>query len=92
MGAAMIGGAAYVGHKAGQAQVENQMQEEQQNAQIQQLQAQQAHAASAAAAPAPAAPTADDMATKLTQLQTLKDQGVLSEQEFEAAKAKDISG
>lgn len=40
------------------------------------------------AAPAPAAPAGDDMVTQLQQLATLKAQGVLSEAEFEAAKAK----
>jgi hypothetical protein len=42
-------------------------------------------------APAPAAPASDDMDAKISQLKqlaTLKDQGVLSEAEFEAEKAK----
>ena len=93
MGAAMIGGTAYVAHKAGQASAEAQMQEQDQNAQIAQLQAQQAAAAAPppVAAPPPAAPSTD-MVTRLQELQTLKDQGALTDAEFEAAKAKVISG
>jgi hypothetical protein len=45
--------------------------------------------AQAAAAPAPAAPAAgDDMMAKLQQLATLHAQGILSDEEFAAAKAK----
>ncbi|KRB36871.1 SHOCT domain-containing protein [Microbacterium sp. Root180] len=45
--------------------------------------------AQAAAAPAPAAPAAgDDMMAKLQQLATLHTQGILSDEEFSAAKAK----
>jgi hypothetical protein len=44
------------------------------------------------AAPAPAAPPEDDMVTKLTQLAQLRDQGILTDDEFAAAKAKLISG
>ena len=45
-----------------------------------------------AAAPAPAEPVAEgeDWSEKLQQLNTLKNQGVLSEEEFTAAKAKII--
>jgi Short C-terminal domain len=43
----------------------------------------------AEAAPAPAAaPAEDDLSTKLTQLADLHTQGVLSDEEFAAAKAK----
>jgi hypothetical protein len=41
---------------------------------------------------APAAPPEDDMVTKLTQLAQLRDQGILTDDEFAAAKAKLISG
>ncbi|MGN8552873.1 UNVERIFIED_CONTAM: SHOCT domain-containing protein [Microbacterium sp. SLM126] len=45
--------------------------------------------AQAAAAPAPAAPAAgDDMMAKLQQLASLHTQGILSDEEFSAAKAK----
>jgi len=56
-------------------------------------QAQQQAAAAAAAAPpppppAPAAAGGDDLVSKLNELGQLKAQGILSEAEFEAAKAK----
>jgi hypothetical protein len=64
---------------------------EQQQAQYDQMQAQQA-AAEPAPAPAPApaaAPSAgDDMMAQLTQLSQLHNAGVLSDDEFAAAKAK----
>jgi len=66
------------------------------HSQQKQAQAAQAQAAQAqaAAAPAPAAAPVqegDDWAEKLQQLNTLKNQGVLSEEEFTAAKAKIIA-
>ena len=52
----------------------------------------QAAQAQAAPAPAAAAPSAgDDMMAKLTQLATLHSQGILSDEEFAAAKAKLLS-
>jgi hypothetical protein len=45
-----------------------------------------------AAAPAPAPAGGDDLASQLQNLADLKAQGVLSEDEFAAAKAKLISG
>jgi Short C-terminal domain len=91
--AAMIGGTAYVANKAGQHSAEAQMQEQDQSARIAQLEAQQAAAAPPPPPPAapPAAPSTD-MVTRLQELQTLKTQGVLTDAEFEAAKAKVISG
>ncbi|MCH6230385.1 SHOCT domain-containing protein [Microbacterium sp. CFH 31415] len=51
-----------------------------------------ANAQAAAPAAAPAAPAAgDDMMAKLTQLATLHSQGILSDEEFAAAKAKLLS-
>jgi transcription initiation factor TFIID subunit TAF12 len=48
--------------------------------------------AAQAPAPAAAAPSAgDDMMTQLTQLATLHTQGILSDEEFAAAKAKLLS-
>jgi hypothetical protein len=67
-------------------------------AQLDAMQAQQAQAAIApAAAPAPApaaAPAAGgvDIAGQLQQLASLKAQGILSDAEFEAAKAKLLGG
>jgi len=50
-------------------------------------------AAPAAAAPeAPAAPAGDDLVAQLEKLAGLKASGVLSEEEFAAAKAKLIAG
>lgn len=54
--------------------------------------AQAAQAAQAApVAAAPAAPAEDDMMAKLTQLAQLHSQGILSDDEFAAAKAKLLS-
>ncbi len=51
-----------------------------------------ANAQAAAPPPAPAAPAAgDDMMAKLQQLATLHSQGILSDEEFAAAKAKLLS-
>jgi membrane protease subunit (stomatin/prohibitin family) len=54
----------------------------------QEAQAQQAAAAPPAAAAEPAAPDSDELINKLKELATLKDQGVLTEEEFSAQKAK----
>jgi glutamate synthase domain-containing protein 3 len=93
LGAAMIGGTAYV---AGKHNVEAQQREADEQARIADLEAQvQAQQAPAAAAPAPApaaAPAGDDIASKLTQLKGLMDQGVLSPDEFAAAKSKLLAG
>ncbi|WP_226532715.1 SHOCT domain-containing protein [Microbacterium paraoxydans] len=48
-------------------------------------------AAQYAAAPAPAAAAPDDMVAKLQQLAALKESGVLSQEEFVAAKQKLLS-
>lgn len=53
----------------------------------QEAQAQQAAAPPPAAAAAPAADS-DELINKLKELATLKDQGVLTEEEFSAQKAK----
>ena len=49
-------------------------------------------AAAPAAAPAAAAPAGDDMVAQLQKLADLKAAGVLSEEEFAAAKAKVLAG
>ena len=60
-----------------------------QNAEIAALQAQQAAApAPAAAAAAPAAPAVDPVMAQLTNLASLHSAGILSDEEFAAAKAK----
>ena len=61
-------------------------------AQLAEMQRQQAAAAAAPAAMPAAAPVADDdMMAKLTQLADLKAAGVLTDEEFAAAKAKILS-
>jgi membrane protease subunit (stomatin/prohibitin family) len=78
----MIGGASYLGAKAGQRSAQNESYEEQQDYATQQrlanLEAQQA----------PAAAPPSDLASKLVELKSLVDQGVLTQDEFNAAKAK----
>ena len=79
-----------------EAQYEQQQYEAQQNQAAMDAAAAQAvanaQAAQApAAAPAAAAPPANDMMAQLTQLATLHSQGILSDEEFAAAKAKLLS-
>jgi membrane protease subunit (stomatin/prohibitin family) len=54
----------------------------------QDAQAQQQAAAAPAAAPVEAAPSSDELINKLKELATLKDQGILTDAEFDAQKAK----
>ncbi|HEY5387741.1 MAG TPA: SHOCT domain-containing protein [Thermoleophilia bacterium] len=95
LAAAVIGGTAHhMGTKSAQAQ----QQEADQNAQIQELQQQQAQAAAApAAAPAPVAAPATaaaggGIADQLIKLKGLLDAGVLTQDEFNAAKQKALAG
>ena len=85
MRAAMVGGGAYMVGKNAQRKSQ---QEADQEARLNQLEAQQAPAP--AAAPA-AAPAGDDLVSKLTELKGLMDAGVLTADEFEAAKQKLLS-
>ena len=57
---------------------------------LQQLEAQQAAAAAPAAPAAPAGGT--DIASKLQELAQLRDQGILTQEEFDAAKQKVLAG
>ena len=82
MRAAMVGGTAYAVGKHAQRSGDR---EEDQEARLQELEAQQY----AQAAPPGGGPT--DIAEKLTQLKSLQDQGVLTPEEFTAAKAKLLS-
>jgi hypothetical protein len=67
--------------------------QDQQDYEQQAYEQQQAAAAQQAAAPAPApAAGGGDLAAEIERLANLKAQGVLSEEEFQAAKAKLISG
>jgi len=97
MRAAMVGGTAYV---AGKHASNTQQREADQEARIQELEAQQYQQQAAAAPPPPppppppapvaAAPAAGgtDIASKLVELKGLMDQGILTQEEFDAAKAK----
>jgi hemolysin activation/secretion protein len=92
MRAAMVGGGAYV---AGKHVANNQAESASQEQRIADLEAQQAAApppavAPVAAPPPPpaAAPAGDDLTSQLMDLKNLMDQGVLSPEEFQQAKAK----
>ena len=79
-------------NKAYQAQEAQAYEAQQQQAAMQQAAAQAVAAQQAAAPAAPAAPAGgDDMMAKLTQLAQLHAQGILSDDEFAAAKAKLLS-
>ena len=89
MRAAMVGGGAYMVGKDAQRKSQ---QEADQEARLNQLEAQQMQAPAPVAAPAPAAaPAGDDLVSKLTELKGLMDAGVLTADEFEAAKQKLLS-
>jgi hypothetical protein len=87
----MVGGASYLGARAGQRAAQNeadqQAMEYDQSARIAQLEQQQQMQQMPAAAPAPQS----DLAAKLTELKGLHDQGVLTDEEFAAAKQKLIN-
>jgi hypothetical protein len=97
--AAMVGGVGYMaGRSAANRNAEAQAQDERISQLEQQQAAQQAPppppppaAAPPPPPPAAAAPAGDDMVSQLTQLAQLKDQGILSQEEFDAAKAKLLS-
>ena len=85
--AAVIGGAGYM---AGKSRARGQAAEQEQNQQIADLQAQQA-AQQQAPPPAPVAgpaPDADPTTAELQRLAGLHAQGILTDEEFAAAKAK----
>jgi hypothetical protein len=96
LGAAAVGGAGYY---AGKKISEGRQADDFQDQQIADLQDQSAYQQPAAAAPppvptpAPAAPTAgSDTVAQLQQLSQLHDSGVLSDEEFAAAKQKVLAG
>ena len=89
--AAAVGGTAYVaGKRVARNSADRQQSEAEQNQRIDDLEQQQAPAAPAApAAPDPQAPAAaPSMPDQLNQLAALHGQGVLTDDEFAAAKAK----
>jgi len=80
-------------HHAGKKSAEAQANEQAQNAQIEDLQQQQyAQPQYAPPPPAPAAPAGTDMVAELTNLKGLLDQGILTQAEFDAQKAKVLNG
>jgi Short C-terminal domain len=86
--AAAIGGTAYaVGRHQGRGAEAQDQNEANQNQQMADLQAQQ-QAAPAAAAPAAATGYSDDSLDQLNKLGAMHKSGVLTDEEFEAAKAK----
>jgi glutamate synthase domain-containing protein 3 len=89
--AAMIGGTAYVAGKAGQRAAQQQadeaQQEQSQEERPEELEAAQAGGGASGDA-APAAAQSDDLVAKLTELKGLADSGALTDEEFQAAKAK----
>jgi multidrug resistance efflux pump len=87
MTAAVVGGAAHMGAKSANKQAQAQANEAAQSEQIAELQAQQAAMAAPVAA-APAAAPADPMMAELQNLANLHTSGILSDEEFAAAKAK----
>jgi len=92
--AAVVGGGAYVaGKSVARHSAERQATEGEQDQRISDLEQQQAPAASAQQAPAPAQqaaapPASSPMLDQLNQLAALHQQGVLTDAEFAAAKAK----
>ena len=87
--AVVVGGAAHMGAKSAQKSQAAAQQEADQNAQIAALQAQQTQAAPVASAPA--APAEPDPAAEIQKYATMKEQGLITEEEF-AAKKKQILG
>jgi hypothetical protein len=88
LGAAVVGGVAYHMGKRGQ---QASYQEDEQNQAIADLQAQQAQQ-QYAPPPAAAAAPAGGVTEQLTQLKGLLDSGVLTQEEFAAAKQKVLAG
>jgi hypothetical protein len=87
MRAAVVGGGAYVaGRSMGRRAEQNQQAEADQDQRISDLEQQQAPPATQEQAPTAAATS--PMIDQLNQLATLHQQGILSDEEFTAAKAK----
>lgn len=86
--AAVVGGAAY---HAGKRVQEGRDDDYERDARMDDLEAQQAATAQQQAPPAPAAPQADPM-EQLEKLAKLKEQGILTDVEFEVQKQKILQG
>ncbi len=90
--AALVGGGAYyAGKKHAQGQADTADREGDQEERLEALEQQQAQPAAAPAA-APAGGVSDDMVEQLTKLKGLLDSGVLTQEEFDAQKAKVLAG
>ena len=91
--AAMVGGAGYMAGRAGQRASYREADQEQRLEELETQPQPQAAPPPPPAAPPPPAPAAGgDLVSQLKQLGELKSSGVLSDQEFEAAKAKLLGG
>lgn len=90
--AAVVGGGAYMaGKHMANAQADQQYQDASQEQRLAYLEQQQAQQAQQAPVPAPRA-AGPSMADQLNQLADLHNQGMLSDDEFAAAKAKLLGG
>jgi Short C-terminal domain len=89
MRAAVVGGTAYY---AGKKVQQGREQDAETDARLQDLEAQQAAPPPAAAAPAPSGGMSQAAIDQLKQLGQLKDQGILTEAEFEEQKHKLLYG
>ena len=87
--AAMVGGVAY---HAGKRVQEGRYEDDERDARIAELEAQQAAAAAPPPAPAPAPAAEPDMVEQLERLAKLKEQGILTDEEFAAQKQKLLEG
>jgi len=85
--AAMIGGTAYVAGRAGQRSAQR-SQDEADREQYQEQRIAELEAQNQPAAPAPAAAPSNDMVSRLSELSQLHTSGVLTDDEFAAAKQK----
>jgi hypothetical protein len=85
--AAVGGGAYYAGKRHAENQASEQAYRDDQQAQIDELRAQQAYAAQPQQA-APAGGLGDDAIAELEKLGKLKEQGILTQEEFDAQKAR----
>lgn len=86
---ALVGGAAYA---AGKSRARGETDEAAQHQAVAELQSRQAVTPPPPPAPAPAVlPATDDVASKLTQLGAMMQQGLLTPEEFAAAKGKLLS-
>lgn len=89
MRAAVVGGTAYY---AGKKVQQGREQDAETDARLDDLEGQQAAPPQAAAAPAPAGGMSSEAMEQLKQLSELKDQGILTEAEFDEQKHKLLYG